>query len=499
MTPLAFTPRILAVALAAALAAPGQADVMHVADSGVGQVLIYPYYTARNGTVSLLSVVNTADQAKAVRVRMRESVAGRMVAEFNLFLSAYDVWTGAIVPSGEGATIVTNDRSCTSPKLGADSPPLQFSPLGYSREAPVFGTPPGFVPLGRTREGYVELIEMASIGNNSALGTDVTHVAGVPPCKLNVTMADPTIASSLQAPSGGLMGSMSFINLTDGLGVSYNATAIERFWSTAPGKPATSITTAQTPDAGNTRSEPDLASGGNGTMSLLDRGLTYVGTFTRSIDAVSALFTGASFFAEYGYTRDGTFDNTFVYAMPTKPYYIHESVPDPFDTVYSTLDGKACVGVNHFSTDREEFVGVTNDDFATRPPAPPGWSPCDVINSVSPSGAVAATALTGARTYYMPLNQNAGVPVVTPGKEGGHVVVAPTNPNARLIASKAVVLKRSASTGEIETTNGKLTLFGLPIIGFTLSAAKYNTGTPQQNFGNLTPMGFVRSLTVNPN
>ena len=164
----------------AALAMPAAAQTMHVETSGRGQALIFPYYTVRNGTVSLVSLVNQTVAAKAVRVRVRESVGGQPVAELNVFLSAKDVWTAAIVPTADGASIISNDKSCTLPKFSQNTSPTSI-PLPFSNAAYLTDTPSA---LDRTREGYLEVIEMASLPNSSSLGKDVTHVAGVPSRKL---------------------------------------------------------------------------------------------------------------------------------------------------------------------------------------------------------------------------------------------------------------------------------------------------------------------------
>jgi hypothetical protein len=65
---------------------------------GLGQALIYPYYTVRvvpTGLIgsdaaynSLLSVVNSTASAKAVKVRFLEGKNSREVLDFNLYLSA---------------------------------------------------------------------------------------------------------------------------------------------------------------------------------------------------------------------------------------------------------------------------------------------------------------------------------------------------------------------------------------------------------------------------
>ena len=81
------------------------AQAVHINADGLGQVLIYPYYTARstasgNAYVTALSVVNTTASAKAVKVRFLEGKNSREVLDFNLFLSQYDVWTAGIVAAG---------------------------------------------------------------------------------------------------------------------------------------------------------------------------------------------------------------------------------------------------------------------------------------------------------------------------------------------------------------------------------------------------------------
>ena len=81
------------------------AQAVHINQDGLGQALVYPYYTVRatasgNAYVTALTVVNTTASAKAVKVRFLEGKNSREVLDFNLFLSQYDVWTAAIVQAG---------------------------------------------------------------------------------------------------------------------------------------------------------------------------------------------------------------------------------------------------------------------------------------------------------------------------------------------------------------------------------------------------------------
>ncbi len=114
-----------AIAGLSALGVTGVAEAVHVNPDGLGQVLIYPYYTARQTSATaqfpnaqyntLLSVVNSTASSKAVKVRFLESLNSREVLDFNLYLSHNDVWTAGVVPTSDGAGVVTYDNSCTTP------------------------------------------------------------------------------------------------------------------------------------------------------------------------------------------------------------------------------------------------------------------------------------------------------------------------------------------------------------------------------------------------
>jgi len=101
-----------ALAGVSALGVTGAAQAVNLNPDGLGQVLIYPYYTTRadaggNAYTSLLSVVNTTSSAKAVKVRFLEGKNSREVLDFNLFLSKHDVWTAAILPgASDGGAFV---------------------------------------------------------------------------------------------------------------------------------------------------------------------------------------------------------------------------------------------------------------------------------------------------------------------------------------------------------------------------------------------------------
>ena len=98
----------------------GLANAVDLNPDGLGQVLIYPYYTVNKSQDSLFTVVNTDPvNGKAVKVRFLEGYNSREVLDFNLFLSPNDVWTGTVNRLGDddaaGAGVKTPDHSCTFP------------------------------------------------------------------------------------------------------------------------------------------------------------------------------------------------------------------------------------------------------------------------------------------------------------------------------------------------------------------------------------------------
>src|SRR6202171_577341 len=152
-----FNRKALHAALAGlgALGATGAAQAVNVNPDGLGQVLIYPYYTTQGTNApynSLLSVVNSTNSGKVVKVRFLEGKNSFEVLDFNLWLSPKDVWTTAIIPMGAGAGIITSALSCTTPPIPAAGQP--FTNVKFVEDGAFAGT-----GLDRTKEGYVEIIE----------------------------------------------------------------------------------------------------------------------------------------------------------------------------------------------------------------------------------------------------------------------------------------------------------------------------------------------------
>ena len=199
--------------------------------NGLGQVLLHPYYTVRNFLDTLITIVNTSDQTKALKVRFREGKNARSVFDFNLYLGAHDVWSAALVAtdsirvddSGERTVkILTFDNACTVPAIYGQ----EFVTLGFTEDG-------SGNAIQRAQQGYIEIIEMGTLVDSNELA------AGVPiSCATVINnwvsdkskwFLDPVFNRANPDGSSGIRGSVSLIYLNDSIDIPYDLMPIKRF------------------------------------------------------------------------------------------------------------------------------------------------------------------------------------------------------------------------------------------------------------------------------
>jgi hypothetical protein len=374
------------------------ANAVYLNPDGVGQVLLYPYYTVNGQQQTLLSVVNTTSIGKAVKVRFLEGYNSREVLDFNLYLSKYDVWTAAVFSladsgnssAGDGAFagIFTTDNSCTDPALvnsgtlGTDPSQgfQQFLNFKYVGSA---NSDTGPTSDARTREGHFEMITMGDIVLGSGLEFDITHTQpqGVPPdcdsadlqaASLTDIVAPGDAPINDYYPADGLYGSAAVVEVGNGTFFSYNADAIGAFSQldlyTGPGN--------LTPNQQSVNEGASLTV----TAELFSNQLPAISPYSglvhatyprpgvepgpRSIDAVSALFEAQNVYNQYEATADGAIGTDWVVTFPTKNFYVDAqpgghitgvsgAIP-PFENLFD--GGESCVTVGNGTTifNREE-------------------------------------------------------------------------------------------------------------------------------------------------
>lgn len=208
-----------------------------LSEGGVGHMLLVPYFSAQNGNMTVLHIVNTDTvNGKAVKVRFRGAANSDDVMDFQVYMSPGDVWTGAVTAGADGiAQIQSADNTCSVPALGINAPKaFSTGRLNSAKSAAE--------KANGTREGYVEIFNMADIpsdkiytvgttaNTNSALYTAIKHVNGVAPCSVAGSAAETTLFgialtnyvaedtaanAGFNTPTGGLMGDWYIINVPE--------------------------------------------------------------------------------------------------------------------------------------------------------------------------------------------------------------------------------------------------------------------------------------------
>lgn len=308
-----------------------------------GQLLIYPYYTVNNGLNTLLSVVNTTDQVKAVKVRFREGKNAQIVMHLNVYLSPYDVWTAALSATDEGATINTVDTSCNLYMDNTDqSWSLDFVSTGFTNDAASNDEP-------REREGYFEILEMGTV-TDSTLAAAATHSNGQPQdCSaLQTAWTDGAwnndAAFGMGPATGGLTGNGIIIDVDNGTAVSYSALAIDGFYA------AQTFNNTPPTDAEN----PSFIDAEPKSILIHDNA-AIMSDWNNGVEAISALLMAQQFSNEYTLLSGINARTEYVVTLPTKHHYVNanNTATPPFTKQFSA-DG-ACERTNDFHYfDREE-------------------------------------------------------------------------------------------------------------------------------------------------
>jgi hypothetical protein len=210
---------VLALSIAAAVGGLGfaggaMAQTVMSAEAGIGQVLVVPYYTAQTEHATLINIVNTDTMnGKAVKVRFRGAANSDDVYDFQVFLSPGDVWAASVSQdSASGlAMLTTSDTSCTKPASVNGTFVTSRLKASWSAEK----------KAENTREGYVEILNMADVAPGNELYTAIKHVKGAkPPCSGTAWTAldAPAIVdlkTNLSAPTSGLMGGWMIVNVNN--------------------------------------------------------------------------------------------------------------------------------------------------------------------------------------------------------------------------------------------------------------------------------------------
>jgi hypothetical protein len=431
------------------------AGAVNVSTDGMGEALIYPYYTVRASQSTLITVTNNDLKSKAIKVLFREGKNGTTVLSFNLFLSPNDTWSSALVQSAEGARLVTNDKSCTNPPIPSTG--VEFRNGGYVADGDALTN------LDRTREGYFEIVEMASIAPDSVTDVDIRpNASGERTCAQVTNFAVAANASNFIVPSGKLSGMATLVSASMSTG--YEATALQGLDNPA-------LVTAPSTEAPagflSARSKTALI-----TSSTSERASQIFAEFDSALDAVSAVLTVESL--RGGYSAESAFTSDWIVSFPTKRGYTNRPVGEstgPFTGRWNPTTAKACETAPTSLVNREGIV-VTAPSLATT-------ELCFATSAVAFQRANQAVTspLASQNAITIPIAANAA-------SESGTAqisLVGNSNQTPRLRSkptSRVIFVEPSGAVSEIV---GAVDFYGLPAIGWSVANALLSNRTDNYN------------------
>ena len=493
--------RRLSAATATALATSLPVQGVTIGPDGLGQALIYPYYTVRaatggNAFNTYLTVVNTTIDAKAVRVRVREGRIARPVLDFNLYLSPNDVWAAAIVPTEAGAQLVTVDTTCTDPAFVATGSGSAMA-LPLNANAYTGSNADGYGDtLDRTREGYVEMIEMATLSGQA--NAAVSHnSAGVPNnCAGMRAMTAPAVGR----PRGGLSGTLTLINVNSGQDFTLDATPLDALatlpFFRPPGDPY--------PDWNAAEIDP--------VSVRIAYGHLYRSTWTRPVDAVTAVLMRSQWQGEYIMDNATGSLTDLVVTMPTRQYHTDAtSSSPPFSAPLAW--GSRCGATTSFGGEnlgsgffnREEQGAVVSGVDLGQLTGATRWCASAGVASIRNNAIHLPQDPTRSTVFGSTSAPFAGSPNlhINTGFQNGWIWMRPEPgfPVRPPMTSQPGSTRTNLATGQV--TAGSHTFRGLPMVGFTARTFANGTlrcgaGSCQGNYGGAFPFRYAEPLDPPP-
>ena len=490
---MAFKMKRLALAVGLAAGAAGliqTAQAVHLATDGLGQALIFPYYTTRAGWNTLINITNTSDQVVAAKVRFHEGYNSRDVFDFNIILSPHDVWNGTVTNgAGDVPMFQTSDTSCTTPAIPAAGQLFQGGGanglLAYTGGA----NDNGPQTTDRMREGYITVTMM---GTSAATGLAANAVHGTNRIPANCgalrnafALNGMTIAALRGAFPGyaanPLKGAFSLVNAQNGWNASGSATTLANLF--VPPVAGANLITAQLPPANvanvyaDSFHEPELSAANTpGTWLALD-GIPAVfpnAGGTDGANAVSEVLRRNSVINQWANRIPAAgatgweVRSDWVVTFPTKRFYVdgathefsgraagHVGLPAgvapvaPFSQAFAGIapNARSCDNVSFTLYDREEqqIIQVGEPVFSPAP-TPQGNALCTEV-SVLTFGAAANATQTNVLGSPMPNGIAGNVPAANLPGENGWMQLDFTNAARWLPVTGFAVIDRTDPNG----------------------------------------------------
>lgn len=214
---------------------------VELAEDGIGDVLLFPYFTTRGSNTTLLKIENIGQDIHALKIRILEGDNGEALSSFNIYLGPFDTWTASLVYNGDQTLLRTRDPSCTVPRFFDEQTGEGELVLGENLLDNLAANPNSGRPrVDRIREGHINVISMARLVGPEA-GFVVTSFTGFPrDCQAIVDMWDdsgnpPGIWTSdpnhnVIFASSDIRGEATIINVGSSRAANYPAVALQDFY-----------------------------------------------------------------------------------------------------------------------------------------------------------------------------------------------------------------------------------------------------------------------------
>ncbi len=444
-----------------------ESHAVYVSDDGIGQALIFPFYTSqlsRGDTQSTyISIANQTSSAKAIRVRFHEANDSLAVGSFNLFLAPWDMWTAAVMPSSQtsGSRIVSFDGSCVSAPFAASGSTMAFD---FNAVASSFE---------RSREGWIEAIEMATLTGDAA--SAVAFASNGLPANCAAVVGESAVATA--PPTGGLTGTFTVINVASGLEFSGNPTALAQLSQTAFYRPPSDPYPALN------------ASEIESTSVVTANGRIYRSLWSRPIDAVSAALMRNSIAGEFVLDANTRSQTDVVLTFPTRAFYVSGTVQAPFSESCAEPAGPlGGEGITFDYSNREGVMTRVNNAIVSIRCTSTG-----VFGFTNSAASMFPTSVLGSRRLAWTLPPGGAVQVPAATQNGWFLMTAV----GRNMTSLATSTRTDAVTGA--TVVGSHVFAGYPVVGFTARTFENGTlqcssGACQGNYGGAFPLKYTRSI-----
>ncbi len=379
---------------------------------------------------------------------------------------------------------MTSDVSCTNPPIPATGVDIRnFLYLAGGDSLPGTG-------LDRTREGYAEIIEMGTL--TGAAAANVTHNAAGVPANCAAVQGQIVALLTVEAPTGGLSGTGTLINVNSGADGGYSPDALAEFRTAA-------FYTDIANDAPNLGSADPVSVVVN-TGTLNAAGTPAGATVYRSdwaltsgvaagARAVAAVYMHTAVMNEYILDNATQSLTDWVLTQPVKRFFVSSTTAaQPYSNVLTAAGACETIGLTFFNRE-ERGAAAAGVDFS---PAPPAGAPNSLCwESTVLSFRNGAAFLPAATTSTVLGSINFTNVNITSTFQNGWAILSFAGTGALAGLGAAATSDRSSLAGATipAGTASLQTYFGLPVTGFMARTFRNGnltcgTATCQGNYGS---------------